>query len=83
MNEQLSTTHAHISLARLCGCNYKMPVRRAGKSVYVTDPQGTHEYRLSAAKFDAGEYQYRDSWVIVPWSAKAERIAKSEANWQD
>lgn len=77
------TTHAYFHLTRLCGCNYRMPITRKGKSIVVTDPQdpGTR-YRLNAAKFDAGERQYRDSWCIEPWTDKAARITDAEKDWQ-
>ncbi len=78
----LDTTHAWISLTRLCGCNYKTLVEYRGKSVYVKSPQIDKTYRINAEKFKAGEPQFRDSWCIEAWGAKAERTAESEQNWQ-
>ena len=79
----MTATHAWISLTRLGGCNYKMPITRKGKSVIVTDPQCPDiRYRLNAAKFDAGDRQFRDNWCIEPWSDKAERVTESERDWQ-
>ena len=42
--------HAYFHLTRLCGCNYRMPITRKGKSIFVTDPQDPDtRYRLSAS----------------------------------
>lgn len=76
---------AHFSLTRLGGVNIKQPVSHyKGRSVYVADPQEPGRmYRLDAAKFIAGERQYRDSsWAIRRWDDRAERQAQAEANWQ-
>jgi len=74
---------AWIRLNRLCGCNYKRPITRKGKSVMVADPhQPEKMYRLSAATFDAGGTQCRNSWAISPWNDHAERTTTSERNWQ-
>ena len=77
-------THAHISLTRLGGCNYKMPVTYKGKSVYVNDPQEVDRvYRLNLAPFLAGDYQHRDSsWSIRKWDDRSEKTTESELNWQ-
>ena len=73
---------AYIRLARVGGCNFKMPVTYKGKSVYVNDPQVGKTYRLSAEKFINGINQIRDaSWVISPWNDAAERRTESERNW--
>ena len=75
---------AHICLWRLCGCNYRKPITRKGKSVYVDNPQRSDKrYRLIAAKFDAGKSQIRDSWAIRKWDDRAERICKTEKDWMD
>ena len=80
-------THAHVSLCRLGGCNYKVPVTYRGKSVYLNDPpECGRTYRISAAKFlagyEAGDRQSRDTWSIRPWDDHAERTTESEKNWQ-
>ena len=77
-------THAHFSLSRLGGCNYKIPVTYQKKSVWVRDPQETELriYRLNAAKFLAGDFQIRDSWAIRKWDERAERTMEAEKNWQ-
>ena len=74
---------AHVRLTRLCGCNYKQPVKYRGKSVYVPDPQTSQTYRLDAAKFKSGGFQSRDSWAITVWCDDSARICESEAYWQD
>ena len=75
---------AHVHLTRLCGCNYRVPITRKGKSVFLTDPQHSEtRYRISAALFDEGKAQFRDTLCIERWSDKAERITASEMNWQD
>ena len=74
---------AWVHLVRLSGCNYKQPITRKGRSVYINDPQGQGRYRIDAAKFDAGESQYRESWGIARWDEKAERITNSEKGWLD
>jgi hypothetical protein len=75
---------AWVSLTRLCGCNYKVPVARKGKSIIiVVDPQRRDtRYRIDAARFDAGERQFRGSWCIEAWSDKAARTMESERDWQ-
>lgn len=73
---------AYVSLVRLGGCNFRMPVEYRGKSVYVKDPQMDVTYRLNAAKFLAGEGQYRDSWGIRMWDGHAAARMESEKNWQ-
>jgi len=83
MTEQATITEAWVHLTRLCGCNYRVPVQRRGQSLYVRDPQGPTTYRLSAATFDAGRPQFRDSWCIEPWTARAEQVQADESNWQD
>ena len=80
----LDITHAWVHLTRLDGCNYKQRVTHHGKSVFITDPQiPERSYRLNAAKFDAGEYQHRSSWTIVPWSAYAEATTLSQVDHLD
>lgn len=80
MSKQAKPTHAHISLAQLVGCNYKMPVSYQGGAVIVRHPQDAGRFfRLSAAKFLAGQYQSRGEWVICSWDARAEQITASEA----
>ena len=80
----MNPTHAHISITRLGGVNIKTLVKYKGKSVYVADPDGNGgTYRINAAKFIAGETQYRDgSWAIRKWDDWSERTAESEKNWQ-
>jgi len=77
-------THAHFSITRLGGVNLKMPVIYKGKSVIVEDPQEAGRmYRINAAKFIAGDTQFRDSsWAICKWDDRSERTAEAEANWQ-
>ena len=77
-------TEAWVHLTRLCGTNYRMPITRKGASIIVADPQDpARTYRLSAAEFDAGQGQLRDSWFIEPWTDRAARISHEEENWQD
>lgn len=79
-----TTDFAWVSLARLCGCNYRVPVTRKGKSVIVPDPQHDDQrYRINAAEFDAGHNQVRRSWCIEKWSEKAARITASERDFRD
>ena len=74
---------AWISLTRLCGCNYRRPVRRQGRFVLVDDPHRPGKtYRLDAARYEAGERQFRGSWCIEPWSDRAAQTCHDEANWQ-
>ena len=84
--ENMEYTHAWISLCRLCGTNYKLPITRTGKSValvVVSQPQTSGKtFRIDAAKFDAGITQVRGSWAIKPWNAEAEEIMAREKNWQ-
>ncbi len=84
MNTQSNPTHAHFSITRLGGVNEKTPVTYCGKSVFVEDPQQRGKtYRLNAAKFIAGDWQYRDSsWAIRKWDGRSEQMAESEKNWQ-
>ena len=78
------TDEAWVHLTRLCGCNYRTAVTRQGKSVFVTHPnRPDKQYRINAAKFDAGEPQFRDSWCIEQWSDRADKTSDSEAYWQD
>lgn len=75
--------HAWVSLVSLCGCNHKQAVRRGGKSVYVRRPLGEKgEFRLDAARFDAGECQFRDGWTIRRWGDLAEEACGTERDWQ-
>ena len=77
-------TEAWVHLTRLCGTNYRQPITRRGVSIIVADPQSPERtYRLSAAKFDAGQGQIRDAWYIEPWTERAARIVEGERNWQD
>ena len=77
-------THAHFSITRLGGVNIKVPVTYKGKSVIVEDPQQPGKmYRINAAKFIAGDYQFRDSsWAIRKWDDQSDLTAEAEANWQ-
>lgn len=78
--------YAWVRLTRLCGCNYKVPVKRTknGKSVIVPDPQTEGvKYRIPAGRFDSGRGAARGSWWISPWSEKAEQTTRQEANWMD
>ena len=80
---QTVTDFAWISLTSLPGCNYKQPIARRGKSVIIVHPQQPHRsFRIDAAKFDAGQPQFRETWCIEQWSDKAERTSKSEEGWQ-
>ncbi len=75
------TEYAFVHLTRLCGCNFKVQIARTRQSVYVEDPlHPGRRYRVKAAAFDAGELQIRDSWCIEPWSDRAERRMRAEAN---
>ena len=75
---------AHISLTRLCGCNYKQPVvKRTTRYVYIQRPQRPGTFRVDAAKFDAGKSQFRAEWSIRRWDAHAEEVCARERNWQD
>ena len=74
---------AWVHLTRLCGCNYRVPTRRKGVSIYVEDPQRKERtFRLSAAAFDAGERQYHGSWCIERYDDRAARRCAEEENWQ-
>ncbi len=77
------TEYAFVRLSRLCGCNYKQPIERRGVSVFVRHPQRRGvQFRMSAAKFDAGESHYADNWLISKWDTDSARITESERNWQ-
>ncbi len=79
----LPYTHAHFSLSRLGGCNYKMPVTRKGRWVTVENPQCADvHYRMLAEQFDSGKRFFRDGWCIRRWDAEAERITEAEKGWQ-
>jgi len=75
---------AWVHLTRLCGCNYEMPVQRAGRFVYVRDPHHADtRYRLDAAAFDAGKRAFRESWCIERWDECAAATTQRESNWMD
>ena len=76
-------THAHVSLSRLGGCNYRMPVTRKGRWLTMENPQCAEvRYRVPAEPFDSGKRFFRDGWCIRRWDAEAERITESEKGWQ-
>lgn len=76
-------THAHVSLSRLGGCNYRVPVTYKGKSVYLDDPMYARSYRINLAKFIAGDFQIRDSsWAIRRFDDRSARNCNAEQNWQ-
>ena len=77
---QTRPTHAHASLTRLGGVNLKIPVQYRGNSVFLTVQDET--YRIRADRFLAGENQFRDSWSLRVWDARAEKTAMDEADWQ-
>lgn len=83
-----SDEHVHISLVSLGGLNYKREIRRSanGNSVYIKDPHGSEghmkEFRIDAARFDAGDFQCRDGWAFRKWTGRSEEIAKAESHWQ-
>ena len=74
---------AWISLTRLCGTNYRRPITRKGKSIFVPNPQRPEQtYRIDASTFDAGKGQGRGSWWILPWTDEATKVTERERNWQ-
>lgn len=79
-----TVTRAWVHLCRLSGTNYSQPITRRGASIFVPDPQIPGKtYRVSAAKFDAGQGQVRENWYIEPWTERAARIVDAERDWQD
>jgi len=74
---------AWVHLAGLCGCNYRVPTRRKGASIYVEHPNRKERtFRISAADFDAGKSQIRDCWCIERYDERAAHRRAEEDNWQ-